>query len=194
MAKLQLSLMMSSNARSQPVLDGSISPDGIELTCTVGHPSEIFWRQLQFREFDLSEMSLSSLLIAIAGGNTDWVGLPIFPRRRCGRSGGWVRAERGIEGPADLAGKRVGVPEYQQTAALWSRGILHDEFGLDPRSVELGLLEAGPLGVDPYPYGVKSNQKVLETIARYSYAQGLTPRLVGLDEVFAPSTLELSRM
>ena len=93
MAKLQLSLMMSSNARSQPVLDGSISPDGIELTCTVGHPSEIFWRQLQFREFDLSEMSLSSLLIAIAGGNTDWVGLPIFPRRRCGRSGGWVRAE-----------------------------------------------------------------------------------------------------
>jgi len=60
--------------------------------------------------------------------------------------------------------------------------------------VELGLL--GPdarkaLSVDPYPYGVKSNQKVLETVVDYSFEQGLTPRRMQLDEVFAPSTLDL---
>src|SRR5919206_1830350 len=134
--KLQLSLIMGANDRSRPVLNGDVEPDGIDLTTTVAHPSEIFWRQLHFREFDISEMSLSSLLIAIAGGNTDWVGLPIFTSRRFFHTGVWVRTDRGIEQPADLAGKRVGVPEYQQTAALWARGILKDEFGLDPRSIE----------------------------------------------------------
>ena len=60
--------------------------------------------------------------------------------------------------------------------------------------VELGLLDAEArkaLNVDPYPYGVRSNQKVLETVAQYSYEQGLTPRLMPLEEIFAPSTLDL---
>jgi 4,5-dihydroxyphthalate decarboxylase len=60
--------------------------------------------------------------------------------------------------------------------------------------VELGLL--GPaarqaLAVDLYPYGVKSNRKVLETIAEYSHEQGLTPRVMPMEEIFAPSTLDL---
>ena len=66
MGALQLSLIMSANDRSSPVLDGSIQPDGIDLICTTAHPSEIFWRQLHFQEFDVSEMSLSSLLMAVA--------------------------------------------------------------------------------------------------------------------------------
>jgi 4,5-dihydroxyphthalate decarboxylase len=60
--------------------------------------------------------------------------------------------------------------------------------------LELGLLpeQAGPaLRVDAYPYGVKSNQALLETAARYSHEQGLTPRVVQMNEVFAPSTLDL---
>ena len=60
--------------------------------------------------------------------------------------------------------------------------------------VELGLLgarRAQGARVDPYPYGVKSNQKVLETVAQYSHEQGLTPRVMQLDEIFAPSTLDL---
>jgi 4,5-dihydroxyphthalate decarboxylase len=57
--------------------------------------------------------------------------------------------------------------------------------------VELGLLDPKGLSVDPYPYGVKSNQKVLDTIADFSFEQGLTPRRISLDEVFAPSTLDL---
>jgi 4,5-dihydroxyphthalate decarboxylase len=331
MADLQLSLIMGSNDRSRPVLDGSIKPDGIELTCTAAHPSEIFWRQLHFQEFDISEMSLSSLLMAMANGNRDWVALPIFTSRRFFHTWSWVRADSGIEKPQDLKGKRVGVPEYQQTAALWSRGVLKHEFGVEPEDIdwwmerteershggatgfqppkgvrfnripgdqsigtllvdgkldatllyltdnnlvdrsritlegnpdfrllfpspaaegqryfqktgiypinhgmvvrrsiyekhpwvalnifnafrqardraaarlrelasthlELGLL--GPearkaLAVDPYPYGVKSNQKVLETVAEYSHEQGLTPRVMRMEEIFAPSTLDL---
>jgi len=60
MAALQLSLIMGANDRSRPVLDGTIQPDGIDLTGTVGHPSEIFWRQLRFQEFDHSEISRTS--------------------------------------------------------------------------------------------------------------------------------------
>lgn len=331
MSSLQLSLIMGANDRSRPVLDGKVKPDGIDLVSTVAHPSEIFWRQLHFKEFDVSEMSLSSLLMAMANGNRDWIGLPIFTSRRFFHTGAWVRADSGIDRPQDLKGKRVGVPEYQQTAALWSRGVLKHEFGVEPQDldwwmerteershggatgfqppagirfnripgnesigtmladgkldatllyltdnnlvdrsritlegnprfrllfsnpaaegqryyektgifpinhgmvvrrelyekhpwvalnifnaflkakdavaarmremvsthVELGLL--GPnarqaLAIDPYPYGVKSNRKVLETIAEYSYEQGLTPRLMQMEEVFAPSTLGL---
>ncbi len=39
-------------------------------------------------------------------------------------------------------------------------------------------------------YGIKANRRVLETAAQYSVEQGLTPRLLKLDEVFAPSTME----
>src|SRR5215208_7176110 len=97
MANLQLSLIMGANDRSRPVLDGSVKPDGIDLISTTAHPSEIFWRQLHFKEFDLSEMSLSSLLMAMAHGNRNWVGLPIFTSRRFFHTWAWVRTDSGIE-------------------------------------------------------------------------------------------------
>src|SRR6185295_5614831 len=104
MADLQLSLIMGANDRSRPVLDGSVKPDGIELTCTTAHPSEIFWRQLHFQEFDVSEMSLSSLLMAMAHGNRDWIALPIFTSRRFFHTWSWVRSDSGIDKPQDLKG------------------------------------------------------------------------------------------
>jgi 4,5-dihydroxyphthalate decarboxylase len=59
---------------------------------------------------------------------------------------------------------------------------------------DLGVLppdKRSALSTDPYPYGIKANLRVLETIAEYSHEQGLTPRVVKLDEVFAPSTMDL---
>src|SRR5215216_3000024 len=160
MANLQLSLIMGANDRSRPVLDGTVKPDGIDLVSTVAHPSEIFWRQLHFKEFDVSEMSLSSLLMAMAQGNRDWVALPIFTSRRFFHTWAWVRTDSGIEKPEDLKGKRVGVPEYQQTAALWSRGVLKHEFGVDPTDIEWWMertperSHGGATGFQP-PAGVK---------------------------------------
>jgi 4,5-dihydroxyphthalate decarboxylase len=134
---LQLSIALSRNPRTQPLLDGQIVPEGLRLFGTALHGSEMFWRQLKFSEFDVSDMSLSSLMAAtVRGGQTEWVALPIFTMRMFFHTGVLVRSDSGIEKPADLHGKRVGVPEYQQTAALWTRGILHDEYGVEPTKIK----------------------------------------------------------
>jgi 4,5-dihydroxyphthalate decarboxylase len=126
-----------------PILDGTVQPEGIRLMPTAVEGSELFWRQLKFQDFDVSEMSMSSLTIATSKGQREWVGLPIFSMRRFFQTWILVRADAGIEQPADLRGKRVGVPEYQQTAALWARGILSDEFGVQPEDL-LWFMERTP--------------------------------------------------
>src|SRR5260370_39977125 len=133
--RLALSIALSDNPNTGPLIDGAVVPEGISLTPTVIHPSEMFWRQLKFAEFDVSEMSMSSLLIATARGPTPWVALPVFTTREFFHTRMLVRADAGIASPADLKGKRVGVPEYQQTAAIWGRGVLENEFGVRPRDI-----------------------------------------------------------
>lgn len=332
MGNLDLSLAIAANPRSLPVLTGKVRPEGIDLHCSAIHGSELFWRQLAFQEFEISEMSMSSFMMARANGDDTWIGLPIFTTRRFFHTEVLVRDAAGIAHPSDLAGKRVGVPEYQQTAALWTRGILQHEYGVDPTDihwymerppershggatgfktppgidlqyiptstdigemladgsldatllyianahnlvdrgarefgagsgvsrlfpdqqtetaryfektgiypinhcivvrrdvvdrypwvmlnlysafleakdlalkegagylgpyVETGLIDpklATTMGRDLHPYGVKSQQFVLDTVTAYSYEQGLTPRHLELEELFYPATLEL---
>jgi 4,5-dihydroxyphthalate decarboxylase len=137
--KLQLSIAMSANPRTWPILDGRVKADGIDWVASTVGPSELFWRQLRFGDFDVSEMSVSSLMMVLAKGNRDWVGLPIFTTRRFFHTWILVRRDAGIETPVDMRGKRVGVPEYQQTAALWGRGVLQQEFGVHPREMEFWM-------------------------------------------------------
>ena len=137
--KLQLSLAITSNPRTWPILDGHVQPDGIELVPTILHPSEMFWRQLRFGDFDVSEMSVSSLMMARAGGDERWVGLPVFTTRKFFHTEILVRRDAKIDKPADLKGRRVGVPEYQQTAALWTRGVLQHEFGVPATAMEFWM-------------------------------------------------------
>ena len=80
--KLQFSIGITSNPRTWPVIDGRIAPEAIELVSTVLHPSELFWRQLRFAEFDVAEMSISSLLMARSKGDDRFVGIPVFTTRR----------------------------------------------------------------------------------------------------------------
>ena len=136
---LPLSIGITSNPRTWPILDGTVKVDGIDLIPTVLHPSELFWRQLHFAEFAVSEMSCSSFLIVTAHGDTRFVGLPIFTTRRFFHTSILVSRKAGIETPADLKGKRVGVPEYQQTAALWARGVLQHEFGVAAKDMEFWM-------------------------------------------------------
>ncbi|MDH3240681.1 MAG: hypothetical protein OEO83_08440 [Alphaproteobacteria bacterium] len=137
--KLQLSIGMADNPRTRAVLEGTVKPDGIELIPTCVHASELFWRQLHFGDFDISEMSMSELLMAVAGGDDRWVPIPVFTTRRMYQFGILVRKDRGIEVPADLKGKKMGVPEYAQTAALWTRGHLQHEYDVHPRDMEFWM-------------------------------------------------------
>lgn len=135
-ARVELSIALSRNPRTAAIFDGRVEAEGIRLVPSALHPSEMFWRQLKFAEFDVSEMSMSSLLIATSRGPTDWVGIPVFTSREFFHTRTLVRAAAGIATPADLRGKKVGVPEYQQTAAVWARGVLQHEFGVDARDID----------------------------------------------------------
>src|SRR3977135_4571058 len=99
MARLELTLAMTSNPRSAPVLSGAALADGVTFRSTVAGAPDIFWRQLHDQEFDVSEMSMSSLLITIANGNRDWVALPGFTTRRFFHTGIWARADAGMRSP-----------------------------------------------------------------------------------------------
>ena len=165
---LQLSIALDTNPRTRPILDGAISPDGIDFTPTPLHPSEMFWRQLKFADFDVSEMSFSSLIKAIARGDERWVGIPVFTTRHFFQNWIVIRRDSGIERPEDMRGKRVGVPEFQQTAAVWSRGILKHEFGVDQTEMEFFMertpevSHGGATGFAAPP-GVTVNQIPIET-------------------------------
>ena len=160
---LELSIALSDSPRTRPIIEGRVQPEGIRLLPTVVHPSEMFWRQLKYGDFDISEMSLSSFFIATDRGETDWIGLPIYTMRMFFHTGIQVRADAKIKKPADLKGKRVGVPEYQQTSAIWSRGILEHEFGVKAKDIEWFMerlpdrSHGGATGFKP-PKGVKLNQ------------------------------------
>jgi 4,5-dihydroxyphthalate decarboxylase len=165
--KLQFSIGLTSNPRTWPIIDGKIVADAIDLVPTVLHPSELFWRQLRFGEFDVSEMSLSSLMMAKAKGDDRFVGIPVFTTRRFFHTGILVRKDANIDAPGDLKGKRVGVPEYQQTAALWARGVLQHEFGVSPKEMEFWMerppshSHGGATGFVPPP-GVTVNRIPVE--------------------------------
>ena len=139
MTKLQLSLGVTVNPRTWPIIDGSVTPDAIDWHVTPLDPSELFWRQLKFSEFDISEMSISSLLIAVNKGDDRFVALPVCTTRRFFHSTILVRRDSGIAAPEDMKGKRVGVPEYQQTAALWTRGALQHEWGVKSQDMEFWM-------------------------------------------------------
>jgi 4,5-dihydroxyphthalate decarboxylase len=132
---LSLSVALSDNPRTRPVIEGRVAFEGLRLLPTVVHPSEMFWRQLRYGDFDVSEMSMSTLTILTSQGNRDWVGLPIYTMRKFFHNEVLVRKDSGIEKPADLKGKRAGVPEYQQTAAIWTRGVLQHEFDVQARDM-----------------------------------------------------------
>ncbi|GAA5199963.1 ABC transporter substrate-binding protein [Rugosimonospora acidiphila] len=135
MGALSLSVALSDNPMTAPIHSGRVAAEGIDWSVSAIHPSEMFWRQLKFGEFDISEMSLSSMTIAASQGVRDWVAIPVFTTRRFFHTAVVVRTAAGIESPADLVGKRVGVPEYQQTAAVWTRGALLHEFGVAPEQL-----------------------------------------------------------
>jgi 4,5-dihydroxyphthalate decarboxylase len=134
MPKLRLSFISAFNERVDPLMKGVVQAEGIEIVPTYSPPPETFWRQLTFQEFEVGEMSMSSYLIARERG-FDLIALPVFPSRRLFHTELSYNIDSGIRKPEDLVGKRFGVGEYQQTAALWQRAILEHDFGVSQYKV-----------------------------------------------------------
>jgi 4,5-dihydroxyphthalate decarboxylase len=307
------------------LVEGRTTVDGVRFTFhRTSRPAETFHRQLTHAEWDVSELSLAQFCHGVAAGDDRFVGLPVFPSRRFRHSSVFVRGDSALHDLGQLAGRRVGIPEWGQTAGVWVRGMLADRHhvglgsvtwfqgGVDapgrpehadlalPPEVALhrvadrglasmlvdGAIDAvvaarfpaglvasgrvrtllddcraaenayfadtgivpimhvvvlrrslhdrhpwlardlvtafteardwslarlrsggtpmypvphlpelvaealGAFGDDPWPYGVDRNRPTLDTFCRYAHEQGLTPRLLAVEELFAPSTTD----
>ena len=135
MRRLPLTLACGDYDRTRALLEGSVRPDGIDLTYLRLPVEETFFRMVRHREFDVAEMSLSSYAASLGRTERPFVALPVFTSRMFRHGGIFVNAEAGIEKPSDLRGKRVGNAEFQLTANVWIRGILADEHQVPVDSV-----------------------------------------------------------
>ncbi|WP_172292071.1 ABC transporter substrate-binding protein [Pseudoruegeria sp. HB172150] len=146
MARLQISIASWDYDRVRPLMDGRVGVEGCEVNYLPMPVEECFHRAYFHSEFDVTEIGMSPFLIACSRGLTDYMALPVFLSRMFRHSAIYVSRDSGIDTPEDLRGKRVGVPEYQMSAALWSRGMLKDDFGIvadDMSWVQGGLEQPG---------------------------------------------------
>jgi 4,5-dihydroxyphthalate decarboxylase len=319
MGRLSLSLACGAYDRVRPILEGIVPVEGVDLIPLKVMPaSELFWRLIRHEEFDIAEMSLSNYVMERSRGIDRFMAIPVFPHRAFRHSSLWVRSDAGIDRPEDLAGRRIGIPEYSMTMMLFVRGLLQHEYGVtpaqvtwvrarperadyeppsvpiedappgtsldallldgrvdaivttrvpsaargeaplvrrlvaDPRAAEAAYLrrtgifpimhaivmrrevyqanrwlatnlvqafekakeiaygwlhESQPycslpwlaqelesqwdvFGGDPFPYGIEPNRRTLEAATSWSFEQGLSPRQVSVEELFAPETVE----
>jgi 4,5-dihydroxyphthalate decarboxylase len=138
--------------RMLPLYTGEVKPDGIDLNfLPIDHPREIFDRMQTSLEFEACEMSSSDYVRQTVHGDCPMVAIPVFPSRVF-RHGYITVDRRAIKSPQDLAGKRIGVPLYAMTAAIFIRGMLQHDLGVDLSGVtwiEGGMNDAKPHGIPP---------------------------------------------
>ncbi len=137
MKKLPISLACGDYDRVQAIRDGRVGIEGCDVNFLTLEPEELFFRAYRNQEFDVCELSLSSYILNLSRGvEMPYVAIPVFISRTFRHSAIYIRTDRGIDSPADLKGKRVGVPEYQITAALWVRAFLSQDYGIEPWDFE----------------------------------------------------------
>ncbi|CAK7041223.1 4,5-dihydroxyphthalate decarboxylase [Kerstersia gyiorum] len=143
---LQLSLAIGPYDRNQAIIDGRARIDGVNPVVMPLSPEEMFFRAMRHEAFDVCELSLSSYVLRTARGDCPYIGVPVFLSRAFRHSSIIVRSDSGIRKPADLVGKRVGTPEWQLTANVWTRAFLEEDFGVHARQIHWfrgGLEEPG---------------------------------------------------
>ena len=136
MSRLHLTLAISEYDHTRDVCSGVVGVDGVELTHLNLPIEEMHYRFTKFREWDVSEMSLGKYVSLLSQDDRSMVAIPVFPNRAFRHSSVYVRRESELTAPAQLAGKRVGVPEWAQTAGIFARGALVHQYGLPLAAVE----------------------------------------------------------
>ncbi len=137
MSKLKLSFASALYDRMQALYTGDVQPDGIELNFMhFDEPRVIFDRMSGGLEFDVAEYSSSEFVQRFARKECPFVAIPIFPSRAFRTGFISIRTDRGINSPKDLEGRRIGVPLYTITAAIFIRGYLQHECGVDIKSIK----------------------------------------------------------
>src|SRR5437879_4499457 len=133
--RMRLTLACGRYDRTQALIDGRVRIEGVdELVYLPLRPGETFWRMLNHEEFDASEMSLSSYSILRSEGDARFIAIPVFPSRVFRQNAVYLRADSPIREARDLKGKRIGVGDYQMTAAVWTRGFLQHEYAAQARA------------------------------------------------------------
>lgn len=146
MPKLRLSLALGPYDHTNDVVNGRIPVEGVDLVPLTLPVEEIFFRFVKFREFDISELSFGKYVALRSQGDESFIALPVFISRAFRHSSVYVRDGAGIGDLAQLRGKRVGVPEWAQTASVYTRGMLEHIAGVPLSKVEwvqAGVNDAG---------------------------------------------------
>ncbi|MCC6888279.1 MAG: ABC transporter substrate-binding protein [Hyphomicrobiales bacterium] len=167
MAKLKLSLAMGAYDHIADLVSGRVAVEGIELNCLTYRVEEIFFRTIMHRDFDVSELSMAKYVSMVSQGDNTFVALPVFPSRVPRHSSIYVRRDGPVKTPADLNGKKIGLPEWAQTAAVYSRGMLAKQYGVDLA------------GVDWIQAGVEQAGRIEKVKLNLPQGLRITPRLDG---------------
>jgi len=153
MAPLKLAYASCKYDRIEALRSGEVQVEGIDLNVIV-FPSgrQIFDRMIGGQEFDASELSASEFIAHAGRGNSPFVAIPVFPSRVFRHGYIYVNRRTGIRTPKDLEGRRVGLPLYTQTAAIWLRGHLQHQFGVDLGTIHWvqGAVESGGSHGNPH--------------------------------------------
>lgn len=145
MSRRPLSIAVGDYFHVRHLVDGRVDVPGLDLTWVQLQNEQILQRAFQFREWDVSEFSLAQYTALRSRGDHSLIALPVFPSRVF-RHGSIFVHRGGIDRPSQLNGARIGVPEWVQTAGVWARGLLVDDFGINLSSVDWvqgGLINPG---------------------------------------------------
>jgi 4,5-dihydroxyphthalate decarboxylase len=140
-AKIPLALAINDYDHVRDLVGGAVEPQGIELTCMRFSVEETFFRFARFREWDVSEFSLAKYCSIRASGDDSLMAIPVFPSRSFRHSAIFIREDGPVDDPRALAGGRIGVPEWTQTATVYVRGLLQHVYDID--LTEVSWFQAG---------------------------------------------------
>lgn len=171
--RLRLTLAIGEYDHVRDLCTGAVRAHGITVVPLHLPTEEIFHRFTRYREWEVSEMSFAKYVALRSQGDDSLDAIPVFPSRMFRHSSIYVRSESPVRTPADLAGGRIGVPEWAQTAAVYTRGLLADRYGIDLRAIQwlqAGVNEPGraekvrlnlPAGIELTPRPDQSLQDLL---------------------------------